>query len=97
MEAWVARKSPLGTGELISPTDFPWVSEPEANRTTIRHEMGNVLMKQADLPAIQDPSPVQYNIVREKVWKVFAFSAYGTWCGENCRVCPQLDFPPVLI
>jgi len=89
LESWLAGKSLVETGEIISPTAFPWVAELEAHWTTIRRELDSVLTEQAALPNMQDLSPLQYSIVREKVWKVFAFRAYGTRCEENCRSCPE--------
>jgi aspartyl/asparaginyl beta-hydroxylase (cupin superfamily) len=89
LEAWLASKSLVETSEIISPASFPWVSDLEANWTAIRRELDSVMPARADLPAIQDLSPVQYNIVQERVWKVFGFRAYGARSEENCRRCPE--------
>jgi ornithine lipid ester-linked acyl 2-hydroxylase len=56
---------------------------------TIRRELENVLAMRAGLPAIQELSPLQYTIGREKAWKVYALYAYGTWFKRNCRSCPE--------
>ncbi|HJS86772.1 MAG TPA: aspartyl/asparaginyl beta-hydroxylase domain-containing protein [Acetobacteraceae bacterium] len=89
LETWLASKSLVETSEIISSASFPWVAELEANWATIRRELDTVMPERAGLPAMQDLSPVQYNIVQEKVWKVFAFRAYGARSEENCRRCPE--------
>jgi ornithine lipid ester-linked acyl 2-hydroxylase len=89
LERWITSKSLVETSEIISPAAFPWVAGLEANWATIRRELDAVMADAAGLPAMQDLSPLQYTIVKEKVWKVFAFHAYGTRCEENCRRCPE--------
>ncbi|HEX4196596.1 MAG TPA: aspartyl/asparaginyl beta-hydroxylase domain-containing protein [Caulobacteraceae bacterium] len=89
LERWLASKSLVETSEIISPAAFPWVAELEANWRTIRAELVGVLGDRAALPAMQDISPLQGGIVQERVWKVFAFHAYGVRCDENCRRCPE--------
>ena len=88
-EQWLADRSPAGGKEIIPSAAFPWVRELEANWQTIRRELDAVLPVRSALPDMQVLSPVQYNVVQEKVWKVFAFRAYGTRCEENCRSCPE--------
>lgn len=87
VERWVAERSLIETGEIISPASFPWVGELEANWTTIRHELDGVLVGRAALADMRELSPVQYS--RAKMWKVFVFCAYGAWSEENCRRCPE--------
>jgi beta-hydroxylase len=89
LERWLASKSLVETGEIISPAAFPWAAQLEANWQTIRRELDEVMADRSGLPDIQDLSPLQYTIVKEKVWKVFAFRAYGTRIEENCRRCPE--------
>lgn len=90
LERWLARKSLVATGEIIPSAAFPWVATLEAHWTTVRRELDSVLTDRAALPDIQDLSPgLQYTISQERVWKVFAFRAYGVRCEENCRRCPE--------
>lgn len=89
LERWIEQKSLVDGAEIISPRPFLWVTELEGNWTVIRRELDGLLAEQVALPAIQDLSPLQYSIVREKVWKVFPFRVYGTRCEENCRRCPE--------
>ena len=89
LEQWLVGKSLVETCEIIPSTRFPWVAQLEANWTTIRRELDAVIADRSGLPDIQDLSPLQYTIVKEKVWKVFAFRAYGTRIEENCRRCPE--------
>jgi ornithine lipid ester-linked acyl 2-hydroxylase len=89
LEQWVSSKSLVETAEILSPANFAWVAELEANWTTIRHELDAVMTDRAALPNMQDLSPLQYGITRDKVWKVFAFRAYGARIEENCGACPE--------
>ena len=88
-EHWLEAKSLVPGREIIPSAAFPWVAALEANWQTIRRELENVMPSRADLPDMQVLSPTQYNVVREKVWKVFAFRAYGSRSEANCRLCPE--------
>ncbi len=89
LERWIASKSLVETSEIIPNAAFAWTGELEANWRAIRTELDGVLGARAAFPNMQDISPTQYGIVREKVWKVFAFNTYGVWSEENCRACPE--------
>ena len=89
VEAWLERKSLVQGHEIIDSAALPWVAELEANWQTIRRELENVLAVRSELPNMQDLSPVQYNVTQDKVWKVFAFRAYGARIEGNCRSCPE--------
>jgi beta-hydroxylase len=89
IEGWMARKSLVETSEILSPASFPWVADLEANWTTIRRELEGVIGERASMPNMQDLSPLQYSIVKEKVWKVFSSRAYGVRSEGNCRACPE--------
>lgn len=88
-ERWVARNSPVGSEEIISPAAFPWVAELEANWETIRRELDGVLETRTSLPSMQLLSPTQYLVTKENVWKAFVFSAFGVRSEDNCRRCPE--------
>ncbi|MGH7119766.1 MAG: aspartyl/asparaginyl beta-hydroxylase domain-containing protein [Acetobacteraceae bacterium] len=87
VERWLASKSLVETGEIISPAPFPWVAELEANWSAIRRELDAVMTRRATIADMRDLSLVEYS--REKMWKVFVFCAYGARSEENCRRCPE--------
>jgi len=89
VERWLSKHSLVETSEIISPTALPWVETLEANWTTIRRELDEVLRERAALPTMQELSPYQDRIVQGRVWKVFVFRAYGTRFSANCRRCPE--------
>jgi len=86
---WLGRKSAVGNGEIIASDAFPWVAELEANWRVIRRELDAVMAMRADLPPIQDLSPIQYGINSDKTWKVFGLTAYGRAAPQNCARCPD--------
>jgi len=89
IERFIASKSLVATSEIIPNEAFPWTGQVEASWRTIRAELEGVIGDRTALPNMQDISPTQYGIVRDKVWKVFAFNTYGAWSQENCRACPE--------
>ena len=89
LERWLEAKSLVPGHEIIPSSAFPWVAELEANWQTIRRELESVMPVRSALPDMQVLSPTQYNVVKDKVWKVFAFRAYGSRSEDNCRLCPE--------
>jgi beta-hydroxylase len=89
LERWLGRRSPVGGGELIAAEALPWVRTLEDNWATIRGELESVLTVREGLPALQDLSPLQYTITKDKVWTVFVFHAYGMRSARNCATCPE--------
>jgi ornithine lipid ester-linked acyl 2-hydroxylase len=85
---WVARRSLVGDGELISRERFPFVETLEAHWPDIRRELDQVLFDLDRLPAVNDLEPSQRYIARAPVWKVYLFQAYGERSEPNCRRCP---------
>jgi aspartyl/asparaginyl beta-hydroxylase (cupin superfamily) len=88
IDATLARRSLIGTGELIAKESFAWAGALEAHWKEIRGELDAVLTEREQLPAMQTLSPAQYGITREPVWKVFLFTAYGERSAANCARCP---------
>jgi aspartyl/asparaginyl beta-hydroxylase (cupin superfamily) len=88
-ERWLGRMSPVGGAEILPNEAFPWAAELEANWRSIRAELDRIMPEHADLPNMQEISPTQYGITSERVWKVFAFCAYGARSERNCSVCPE--------
>ncbi|HXQ09557.1 MAG TPA: aspartyl/asparaginyl beta-hydroxylase domain-containing protein [Caulobacteraceae bacterium] len=89
VERWLAKNSLAETSEIISRTAVPWAATLEANWTTIRRELDEVLRERAALPTMQELSPYQERIVQGRVWKAFVFRAYGMRFSDNCRRCPE--------
>jgi beta-hydroxylase len=89
VERWLARHSLVETSEVMAPAAFPWARTLEANWTTIRRELDEVLRERAALPSMRELSPYQDRIVKGRDWKVFVFSAYGMRFSDNCRRCPE--------
>jgi len=86
---WLGEQSPVGNSELLPTDRFPWVRELEANWAVIRRELDAVMELRAGLPAMQDLSPHQYGINRDKSWKVFALTAFGARSERNCQRMPE--------
>jgi aspartyl/asparaginyl beta-hydroxylase (cupin superfamily) len=89
VERWLARHSLVETSEVMSRASFPWIEPLEANWTTIRRELDEVLRERVAMPTMQELSPYQDRIVQGRVWKAFVFRAYGMRFSENCRRCPE--------
>ena len=89
VQDWLAKKSLVPGEEIIPNTACPWTKILEDNWQTIRRELDAVMPTQASLPSMQELSPIQYGIVKEQVWKVFTFRAFGTRSAENCHLCPE--------
>jgi aspartyl/asparaginyl beta-hydroxylase (cupin superfamily) len=89
LEAWLGSKSLVESSEVISNSHLPWVADLEANWATIRRELEGVLQTRAQMPSLQQLSPLQNTITRDDVWKVFIFRAYGMRSDANCDACPE--------
>ncbi len=89
VEGWLASHSLVETSEIMAAASFPWARTLEANWTTIRRELDEVLRERATMPSMQELSPYQDRIVTGRVWKAFVFRAYGMRFSENCRRCPE--------
>ena len=85
----MGRYSLIGDRQFFGPVNFPWSREVEANWTTIRQELDEVMQHHDQLPNFQDISPDQKNIAKDDKWKTFFFFAYGLRSEDNLRRCPQ--------
>lgn len=89
IEGWVDSKSLIETTEIIPSERFPWVAHLEANWETIRRELDAVMPQRDAMPAMDDISPMQKMITKDKAWKVFMFRVFGSKSDDNCRKCPE--------
>lgn len=89
LQKLIARHSLVGNHEFFSPAQFPWCAHLEANVSTIRRELEEILKHREDLPNFQDISPDQKHLAKEDKWKTFFFFAYGLKAPANCERCPQ--------
>jgi beta-hydroxylase len=99
-QTWLATKSLVPGEEIIPNSALPFTKVLEDNWHVIRRELDAVMPSRSNLPSMQELSPIQYGIVKEDVWKVFVFRAFGTRSEENCHLCPEtsrlLDSVPEL-
>ena len=83
------RRTPSGKRVFFDPSEFPWVTELEANWTEIRAEL-DVLMTQLDhVPDFQQLSPTQYKLTDDDRWKVYVLYFYSHKAPRNCARCPR--------
>ena len=91
--AWAERLnskySKLGEQQIYENTSFPWSQELEGEWHLIRGELERVLLRQHDLPNMQDIAPDAASITKDAGWKVFILVAYGVKSEPNIRICPE--------
>lgn len=93
LAAWITdlvpQYSKVGNSVFFSVEQFPWAKKLEANWTTIRQELDQVLPYTEALPNYQDISDRQTQITDDNRWKTFFFCAFGFRSVANCERCPQ--------
>ncbi|MGF1479412.1 MAG: aspartyl/asparaginyl beta-hydroxylase domain-containing protein [Cyanophyceae cyanobacterium] len=89
LEQQIAHYSLIGDATFFDPQQFEWIASLEANWTTIRQELDQVLKTVDQLPNFQDISTDQYSITQDNRWKTYFFYAYGIKAELNCQRCPQ--------
>ncbi|HWG73998.1 MAG TPA: aspartyl/asparaginyl beta-hydroxylase domain-containing protein [Acidimicrobiales bacterium] len=89
LERWMLRSSLVPTTAFLAPDTFAWIAELEAQWTTIRSELDDVLTYRDDLPNFQDISVDQASITTDDGWKTFFFFGYGFRADANCERCPK--------
>ena len=68
---------------------YPFLTPVEANWTTIRAELAELLKDRASLPAFHQISPDQKKISKQDRWKVFILFGFGVASQRNCARCPE--------
>jgi aspartyl/asparaginyl beta-hydroxylase (cupin superfamily) len=89
LERWVLRSSLVPTTPFLAPETFDWVAGLEAEWSTIRAELDEVLTYRDDLPNFQDISTDQASITDDDGWKTYFFFGYGFRSDGNCARCPK--------
>jgi len=88
METRIA-ETPDGNVTFFDPKAFPWVETIEANCTTIRKELDELLKRKKEIPNLQDVSPEQGAIAKGGSWKSFFLYGFGHKIERNCDQCPE--------
>jgi beta-hydroxylase len=68
---------------------YPFLTPVEANWTTIRGELQELLKDREKLPAFHQISPDQKKISKADRWKVFILYGFGVPSKRNCARCPE--------
>jgi beta-hydroxylase len=68
---------------------YPFLNPIEANWTTIRAELQELLKDRQSLPAFHQISPDQKHISKADRWKVFILFGFGVPSARNCARCPE--------
>ncbi len=89
VERFIGRRSLVGDATFFPLERFPWVGELEANWTTIRAELEQVLEDHEALPNFQDISKDQIEITDDDHWKTFFLYGYGFEAKLGTELCPQ--------
>ena len=89
IEKFIGRRSLVGDATFFGNDRFPWIEEVEANWTTIRDELEQVLEDHAGLPNFQDISKDQIEITDDDRWKTFFLYGYGFKAKLGIEMCPR--------
>ena len=89
IEKFIGRRSLVGDATFFGNDRFPWIEEVEANWTTIRDELEQVLEDHAGLPNFQDISKDQIEITDDDRWKTFFHYGYGFKAKFGVEMCPR--------
>jgi ornithine lipid ester-linked acyl 2-hydroxylase len=89
IERFIGGKSLVGDETFFLNDLFPWISEIEANWTTIREEMARVLEDRDALPNFQDISKDQIEITDDDRWKTFFLYGFGFEAALGVELCPK--------
>lgn len=89
IEGLIVRFTADGTKTFFDPARFPWTAKVEAEWTTVRRELDQILLDRASIPNFQDVAEEQKQATSGTDWKTFFFYGYGHRVDENCRRCPD--------
>lgn len=84
----IERFSPHGDARFVDPADFAWTDSLEANWTTIREELRQVLAREASIPNFQEVSD-NISITDDDRWRTYFLYCFGNKIPENCARCPE--------
>ncbi len=89
IEKFIGRRSLVGEATFFANDRFPWIAEIEANWTTIRDELLQVLEDREALPNFQDISRDQIEITDDDRWKTFFLYGFGFEAKLGVEMCPR--------
>lgn len=89
IERFIGRRSLVGDATFFEDDRFPWIAEIEANWTTIRDELQDVLADRDALPNFQDISKDQIEITDDDRWKTYFLYGYGFEAKLGVETCPK--------
>jgi ornithine lipid ester-linked acyl 2-hydroxylase len=89
VERFIGSRSLVGDETFFENRLFPWIAEVEANWTTIREELEQVLQDREELPNFQDISKDQIEITDDDRWKTFFLYGYGFEAKLGVEMCPK--------
>lgn len=89
VERFIGKRSLVGEATFFENGRFPWIAEIEANWTTIRDELEDVLEDRDALPNFQDISKDQVEITDDDNWKTFFLYGYGFEARLGTEMCPR--------
>ena len=79
----------LGNPAVYDNGVFPWAPAIEREWETIREELERVLLRQGELPNVQDITRAAASINRDLGWKIFLLEAYGIRSQPSIALCPE--------
>jgi ornithine lipid ester-linked acyl 2-hydroxylase len=89
VEQFIGKRSLVGEATFFENDLFPWIAQVEANWTTIRGELEEVLEDREALPNFQDISQDQLEITDDDRWKTFFLYGYGFEAKLGVEMCPR--------
>jgi ornithine lipid ester-linked acyl 2-hydroxylase len=89
IERFIGKRSLVGDATFFEGDRFPWIAEIEANWTTIRSELQDVLADREALPNFQDISKDQIEITDDDRWKTYFLYGYGFEAKLGVETCPK--------
>jgi len=89
IERFIGKRSLVGDATFFENGRFPWIAKVEANWTTIRDELENVLEDREALPNFQDISKDQIEITDDDDWKTFFLYGFGFKAKLGVEMCPR--------
>lgn len=68
---------------------FPWAAAIERDWRVVREELDRVMVRNSELPNVQDIAADAVSLSQDANWKVFPFLMYGVRSQPNIDLCPH--------
>lgn len=79
----------LGSPCIYDSAAFPWAANIEREWRTVRGELDHVLLRNIEMPNVQDITVDAAAITQDCGWKIFVLVAYGIRSRPNIALCPE--------